>query len=298
VEKKEDKIKGKTMFEKVSKDGNYDIEKWMNTKKYYEGLREKDSKTCPECGTELYIDDLGILRELDESIDIEEIDDNLKEIKKIKKYYDNLEEVRSSVKELNQRLKEYEVEPEPPSEEIDVEKIETEIKELSKYEEMEEYDFSGMHRFLDLCECMIKLESHREEDYYEYRYDLPPDDEWAQKYFQAKETYERCKKFMEEYQIMDTETYQKKKGKLETLTEEIEKLVRGKEVLGWCENEQKIKELTKAWADKINSSCKNTTGCTSDLNVYKTAAEAEKQLNGFIQKYNDPNKCFLAKEEF
>lgn len=63
-------------------------------------------------------------------------------------------------------------------------------------------------------------------------------------------------------------------------------------------DEQKIKELTKAWADKINSSCKNTTGCTSDLNVYKTAAEAEKQLNGFIQKYNDPNKCFLAKEEF
>lgn len=61
---------------------------------------------------------------------------------------------------------------------------------------------------------------------------------------------------------------------------------------------QKIKALTKAWADKINSDCKNKTGCTSDLNVYNTAAEAEKQLNGFIQMYNDPNKCFLAKEDF
>lgn len=61
---------------------------------------------------------------------------------------------------------------------------------------------------------------------------------------------------------------------------------------------QKIKELTKAWADKINSDCKNKTGCTSDLNVYKTAAEAEKQLKGFIQMYNDPNNCFLAKEDF
>ncbi len=61
---------------------------------------------------------------------------------------------------------------------------------------------------------------------------------------------------------------------------------------------QKIKALTKAWADKVNGDCKNQTGCTSDLNTYATAAEAEKQWNGFVQKYSNTDKYVLTKEDF
>ncbi|TDO28037.1 hypothetical protein [Sediminibacterium goheungense] len=61
---------------------------------------------------------------------------------------------------------------------------------------------------------------------------------------------------------------------------------------------QRIKVLTKAWADKVNGDCKNQAGCTSDLNTYPTAADAEKQWNGFVRKYSDTDKYVLTKQDF
>ena len=242
LEKKEEKIKNKPLFDRVSRDGVYDDDECLSFLFWLEEVRKSEIKNCPKCNSELIVDENGYLCLLGDH-DSENTSQKIKELNKIKKYYDELNEVRKAVKELNQRLKEYEEEPEPPSEEeIDTEKLEREIKELSKYEEMEEYDFAGMHRYLDWSECMMKLESHESEDYWEYRYDSAPDDEWAQKYFTAKETYDRCKKFLEEYQIMDTGTYQKKKSKLENLEEEIKSLERARKVLKWKENEQKIRD--------------------------------------------------------
>ena len=63
-------------------------------------------------------------------------------------------------------------------------------------------------------------------------------------------------------------------------------------------NVQKIKALTKAWTDKVNGDCKNKVGCTSDLNTYPTAADAEKQLNGFVQRYSNVDKYVLTKLDF
>ena len=238
MEKKEEKIKGKSLFEKVSKKGVFNLEDWHNTKRLYEEVKERDLKHCPDCGSNLYLDDMGILRNYKENPDID-VDSYIKELKKIKKYYDELELISKEVKDLNLRLKEYEEEPEPPTdEEIDVDKIESEIKELSRYEEMEEYDFPGMNCYLDWRKCMENLESHREEKYWEFRHDSPPGDE----YLRAKDTHERCKKFLEEYQIIDSETYHEKKEKLENLNVDIKKIERVKEVIAWQESEQKIRE--------------------------------------------------------
>ncbi|MBW0177428.1 hypothetical protein [Sediminibacterium sp.] len=61
---------------------------------------------------------------------------------------------------------------------------------------------------------------------------------------------------------------------------------------------EKIKEMSKMWGDWVNKTCKNESGCTSNINVYPTAADAEKQLEGLKQRYRDEAKYSLTQVEF
>jgi len=59
-----------------------------------------------------------------------------------------------------------------------------------------------------------------------------------------------------------------------------------------CE-EKNIPEKTKEWATLVEKSCENPTGCTSDLNYYRSKEDAEKQFESTKHLYRDAGKYTL-----
>lgn len=70
------------------------------------------------------------------------------------------------------------------------------------------------------------------------------------------------------------------------------------DILKISRDEQVIKEKTSEWGKLVKLRCKNTTGCTSDLNYYSSAKEAATRRNEMLDKYKDPQKYQIEKVEF
>jgi hypothetical protein len=59
-----------------------------------------------------------------------------------------------------------------------------------------------------------------------------------------------------------------------------------------------IKSLTKEWAAKINRQCRNSNGCSSNLNVYDSEAAAMYELEGFKKRFADTSLYQMAEMAF
>ena len=64
-----------------------------------------------------------------------------------------------------------------------------------------------------------------------------------------------------------------------------------------CE-ESYFMTLAHQWGDLVNSNCKNSDGCTSDVNSYHTLQEATNRFSKFKEKYNDTSRFIISKLDF
>ncbi|MBK7357645.1 MAG: hypothetical protein IPI45_14135 [Saprospiraceae bacterium] len=70
------------------------------------------------------------------------------------------------------------------------------------------------------------------------------------------------------------------------------------DILKINKDEQAIKEKTSDWGNYVKVRCKNTTGCTSDLNIYNSAEEAVARRNEMFDIYKNSEKYQIEKVEF
>ena len=61
------------------------------------------------------------------------------------------------------------------------------------------------------------------------------------------------------------------------------------DILKIDEDEQLIKEKTLEWSQLVKTQCKNTSGCTADLNYYYSVKDAETRKKEKRKVYNNGN---------
>lgn len=70
------------------------------------------------------------------------------------------------------------------------------------------------------------------------------------------------------------------------------------DILKIDEDEQLIKEKTLEWSQLVNAQCKNTSGCTADLNYYPSAKEADTRRKEMLAYYKNLQKYQVEKIAF
>ena len=63
-----------------------------------------------------------------------------------------------------------------------------------------------------------------------------------------------------------------------------------------CE-EKEIRQQSTKWGDFVDKNCQNESGCTSDLNYYKTREQAEAEFQKIKEHYRDVQRFVLKKIE-
>ena len=64
------------------------------------------------------------------------------------------------------------------------------------------------------------------------------------------------------------------------------------------EDEQLIKEKTLEWSQLVKTQCKNTSGCTADLNYYYSVKDAETRRTEMLAYYKNLQKYQVEKIAF
>ena len=64
------------------------------------------------------------------------------------------------------------------------------------------------------------------------------------------------------------------------------------------EDEQLIKEKTLEWSQLVKTQCKNTSGCTADLNYYYSVKDAETRRKEMLTYYKNLQKYQVEKIAF
>lgn len=64
-----------------------------------------------------------------------------------------------------------------------------------------------------------------------------------------------------------------------------------------CEQEY-FRKLADDWGNKANKECKNSLGCTSDLNSYETFEAADKEFRKIEKRYSDTTKYIVKIIDF
>jgi hypothetical protein len=59
-----------------------------------------------------------------------------------------------------------------------------------------------------------------------------------------------------------------------------------------------VRRMTYAWGKQVKQDCKNSNGCSSDLNMYESKAMAEGYMRKFKERYADEKKYTLIKMSF
>jgi len=64
-----------------------------------------------------------------------------------------------------------------------------------------------------------------------------------------------------------------------------------------CEQEY-FRKLTNEWGNRANADCKNSLGCTSDLNSYETFEAADNEFKKIEKRYSDTSKYIVKVLDF
>ncbi len=70
------------------------------------------------------------------------------------------------------------------------------------------------------------------------------------------------------------------------------------DILKITKDEQLIKEKTLEWSQLVKTQCKNTSGCTADLNYYYSEKEAETRRTEMLAYYKNLQKYQVEKIAF
>ena len=59
-----------------------------------------------------------------------------------------------------------------------------------------------------------------------------------------------------------------------------------------------FRKLADEWGNKANEECKNSLGCTSDLNSYESLEAAEKEFRKIEKRYSDTSRYIVKIVDF
>jgi DNA repair exonuclease SbcCD ATPase subunit len=233
LSKKVEKDKKKQIYQSVSEDDFFCEQKYMVLKQRYQEISDGKTRKCPSCGKELLLDHHNELKEIDQSIDIDNSRAHIKSIQKIKKHIDNLSEKNREKEQLEKKLLEYkDVEDNREKIDFDIDLLQEQCKLLSQYREVKEKEIEECLNFLEKRNISRQMEDIFHPIYEKLEYPGEPK-KYIQDFIKAKKDYDNSSEFLGKFSIIDEQQYENKKQKGKVIEKEIKKLDRVKEVLIW-----------------------------------------------------------------